>query len=268
MEKKICSKCKEEKELCLFVKRKTSSDGHNRICKNCQKLNREKPENKEKIKLRNKIENEKNKEYFKEYILKNDTKKYKIKYRKKNKEKINELVKKYREKNKEKINKYLSEWRKINKEKTEQYYQKNKEKNKENNKRYIKNNIDKVRERRNKYFRIRRNNDPLFKLSCNLRTLIGISLTNNGYSKKTKSYEILGITFDELLLYFEGLFEDWMSWENYGKYNGEYNYGWDIDHIIPLSTAKNEGEIIKLNHYSNLQPLCCKMNREIKKDNY
>jgi len=264
MEKKNCSKCKEEKELCLFVKRKTSSDGHNNICKNCQKLNREKPENKEKIKLRNKIENEKNKEYFKEYILKNDTKKYKIKYRKKNKEKISELAKKYREKNKEKINKYLSHWRKINKEKTEQYYQKNKE----TNKRYIKNNIDKIRERRNKYFRIRKNNDPLFKLSCNLRTLIGISLTNNGYSKKSKSYEILGLTFDELLLYFEGLFEGWMSWENYGKYNGEYNYGWDIDHIIPLSTAKNEDEIIKLNHYTNLQPLCSKMNREIKKDNY
>lgn len=268
MEKKICSKCKEEKEVCEFVKRKTSSDGHTNVCKICQrsinKILREKPENKEKIKLRNKINYENNKEYFKEYILKNDTKKYKIKYRKKNKEKINELVKKYREKNKEKINKYLSEWRKINKEKTEQYYQKNKE----NNKRYIKNNIDKVRERRNKYFRIRRDNDPLFKLSCNLRTLIGISLTNNGYSKKTKSYEILGITFDELLLYFEGLFEDWMSWENYGKYNGEYNYGWDIDHIIPLSTAKNEGEIIKLNHYSNLQPLCSKMNREIKKNNY
>ena len=44
-------------------------------------------------------------------------------------------------------------------------------------------------------------------------------------------------------------------WENYGLYNGELNYGWDIDHIIPISTAKTEEEIIKLNHYTNLQPL-------------
>ncbi len=38
-----------------------------------------------------------------------------------------------------------------------------------------------------------------------------------------------------------------MSWENMGK--------WHVDHIIPLATAKTEDEVIKLCHYSNLQPL-------------
>ena len=57
-----------------------------------------------------------------------------------------------------------------------------------------------------------------------------------------------------------------MTWENKSKYNGEFNYGWDIDHIIPLSTAKTEEDIIKLNHYTNLQPLCSKINRHIKSD--
>ena len=61
-------------------------------------------------------------------------------------------------------------------------------------------------------------------------------------------------------------FESWMSWENRGLYNGELNYGWDIDHIVPLSSAKKEDDIIKLNHYSNLQPLCSKVNRDIKRD--
>lgn len=64
----------------------------------------------------------------------------------------------------------------------------------------------------------------------------------------------------------ESKFEDWMSWDNQGLYNGELNYGWDIDHIIPISTAKNEEDIIRLNHYTNLQPLCSKVNRDIKRD--
>lgn len=58
-----------------------------------------------------------------------------------------------------------------------------------------------------------------------------------------------------------------MSWENQGKYNGELNFGWDIDHIIPISSAKSEEDILNLNHYTNLQPLCSKVNRDIKKNN-
>lgn len=57
-----------------------------------------------------------------------------------------------------------------------------------------------------------------------------------------------------------------MTWSNYGKYNGELNHGWDIDHIIPISSAKNEIDFFKLCHYNNLQPLCSKVNRDIKKD--
>ncbi len=57
-----------------------------------------------------------------------------------------------------------------------------------------------------------------------------------------------------------------MSWDNYGKYNGELYYGWDIDHIIPSTSANTEDEIYMLNHYTNLQPLCSKINRDIKID--
>lgn len=57
-----------------------------------------------------------------------------------------------------------------------------------------------------------------------------------------------------------------MTWENRGMYNGELNYGWDIDHKIPLATAINEEDIIRLNHYTNLQPLCSYTNRHIKRD--
>ena len=57
-----------------------------------------------------------------------------------------------------------------------------------------------------------------------------------------------------------------MNWNNKGLYNGELNYGWDIDHIVPISSAITEEDIIRLNHYMNLQPLCSKINRDIKRD--
>lgn len=59
-----------------------------------------------------------------------------------------------------------------------------------------------------------------------------------------------------------------MNWNNRGLYNGDFNYGWDLDHIMPLSEAKTPEDIIRLNHYTNLQPLCSKINRDIKKDFY
>ena len=57
-----------------------------------------------------------------------------------------------------------------------------------------------------------------------------------------------------------------MNWNNYGKYNGELDFGWDIDHRIPLFSAKTEEELLKLFHYSNQQPLCSKFNRDIKRN--
>jgi hypothetical protein len=41
---------------------------------------------------------------------------------------------------------------------------------------------------------------------------------------------------------------------------------WDIDHIIPISSAESEDDVIRLNHYTNLQPLCSYTNRYIKRD--
>jgi hypothetical protein len=38
MEKKICYKCKEEKNICEFGKNSSSKDKLNSICKNCDNL--------------------------------------------------------------------------------------------------------------------------------------------------------------------------------------------------------------------------------------
>ena len=43
-----------------------------------------------------------------------------------------------------------------------------------------------------------------------------------------------------------------MSWDNHGE--------WHLDHIIPMASATNEKEVIKLNHYTNFQPLWAEEN--------
>ncbi len=38
-----------------------------------------------------------------------------------------------------------------------------------------------------------------------------------------------------------------MNWDNQGN--------WHVDHIIPLQSSNTKQELIKLCHYTNLQPL-------------
>ena len=67
--------------------------------------------------------------------------------------------------------------------------------------------------------------------------------------KKYKTENILGCSFSDFKIHLESKFESWMTWDNYGLYNGELNYCWDIDHIIPLSSAKTEEDILRLNNH-------------------
>ena len=99
----------------------------------------------------------------------------------------------------------------------------------------------------------------MFQLYCE-GALLKLKLTLN------KTIEILGCSYEDFRIYIESKFECWMTWENHGIYNGELNYGWDIDHIIPLSSVETEEDIIRLNHYTNLQPLCSYTNRYIKRN--
>jgi hypothetical protein len=111
--------------------------------------------------------------------------------------------------------------------------------------------------------------DSLFKLTCAIRSNIKayiIRVQPTRQNKKAKTPVILGCNYFQFREHIEKQFSAGMTWDNYGLYNGELNYGWDIDHIIPLSSAKTEEDILRLNHHQNLQPLCSKVNRYIKKD--
>ena len=155
----------------------------------------------------------------------------------------------------------------------EEKYRKRIRKN-ELNKKYWKNNIDdpefklkQKKKRRENH--LKRMEDPLYKLKVSFSRRLNKLLKRIKANRSTnKPYYLdkLGCSFEEFKIYLESKFEDWMTWENYGLYNGELNYGWDIDHIIPSVTAKTEDDIYNLSHYTNLQPLCSRINRDIKKD--
>jgi hypothetical protein len=133
-------------------------------------------------------------------------------------------------------------------------------------KEYYVNNKKKILNQINIRNKERRSIDPKFKLICNIRSLVNNSFRKNNSLKITKTQNILGCSFQEFKTYLESKFEPWMNWDNRGQYNGEFNYGWDLDHIIPISSANSIEEVIKLHHYTNFQPLCSKINRFHKKN--
>jgi hypothetical protein len=63
--------------------------------------------------------------------------------------------------------------------------------------------------------------------------------------------------------HFEGLFEDWMSWDNYGPYTTEGPRHWNIGHIIPLSKydSSSQADMKRCWSKANLKPQCAKENQ-------
>jgi hypothetical protein len=228
MKTKLCNKCNNEKPLSEMVINKKAKDGFCTICKEC-KANQRRifiENNREMINLKNRSKYNNNKE--KESARKREywtNNKNRLNNEKRGKRSIEEKIKRTN---------YMINYRSLNKE------------------------------RLNSYRRERRNSDELFKLTSNIRTLISNSFRNNGVRKNSKTNQILGCSIANFKEYLESKWELWMNWGNYGSYNGKECFGWDIDHIIPLKTAMNEEDIIKLNHHSNLQPLCSRINRDIK----
>ena len=127
-----------------------------------------------------------------------------------------------KEKQKEYFKKYMVSWRKNNKDKIKAYYMKDNKKRKENSFLHFKDQI---------------------------RHEILRSFKSKGKIKNYHTKDIVGIDLDKLYFYLKK------------TYKNNYGIEWDgiekvhIDHIIPLSTANTEEEIIELCHYTNLQLL-------------
>jgi hypothetical protein len=125
------------------------------------------------------------------------------------------------------------------------YRENNPEKRKKTLKKYYENNKTNI----NKKQVIR--NKKRYKTNYLYRVIHNLRIRTKEYLKQHRSsskfFDTIGCKPNFLREHLEKQFKDGMTWDNYGS--------WHIDHIIPLSSAKNIEEITKLCHYTNLQPL-------------
>lgn len=180
----------------------------------------------------------------------------------------NERNSQYYQHNQEKLRQQSSERRKTN---TGYIKEKNKEWRRNNpnyNKKWREDNLEHIKEYtkewhasnpeyQKEYLKNRRDTDPIHKIIGNLRNLVGQSFKRackGIFRKRTRTQKILGCDFNFFIEYISSKFTESMTLENYGE--------WELDHIIPVSIATNEEEVLKLNHYTNLQPLWKKDNRK------
>ena len=172
-------------------------------------------------------------------------------YYKKNKESRNAYNKQYSEKNRDSIVLQRKQYREENSESRKaamkKWYLENADYAKARAKEYREANRQRMTDWSNQYRKSRMSVDPVYKAAIRIRSLINIKIYCQGYTKKSRTFEILGCTYEFFKEYIESQFTKGMSWDNHGE--------WHLDHKIPIATAATEEDVIRLNYYSNFQPL-------------
>ena len=182
MTTKICSKCKEEKELCDFTKDKRRPDGVTCVCLICRNKTRRDLE---------KTNPEKYKQVRKEYITRK-------------KEEISKQRKWYYENNKNKFQESQKRRRKETPEKFNYYW-----KSEEHRRKRIEQSCKNIRKKLD--------TDGWFRMIKNLRTRLRNYLKQKSYKKEKGFFDIVGIDPQGLKQHIENLFTEGMSWEKMGR---------------------------------------------------
>jgi hypothetical protein len=110
------------------------------------------------------------------------------------------------------------------------------------------------KEKHKNYNRNRLNSNIIFLLSDRVRKNIQSSFKRacgGKVSKNSATVDILGCSLLDFLEHLQSLFTKGMTLENHGN----CEECWHLDHKIPISSAKTEEDVYKLNHYTNFQPL-------------
>lgn len=284
METKICSKCKEEKELTEFGRYRKGNCGYLSICKKCIALYKKKynEKNFERLKNHMKEYGEKNSEKLKDQAKNRyeNTIRKKLIEEKKNHRKTHPITSKvctlcHIEKDISKFgerkgrkSKYMSRCKECIAASRRKYRIENPEIIKNNKKQYkkdlnkisiymrnyYKKNNEKIKKQKREYSQKKRDSNPLYNLKVIVRSRIQKIFKIKNMDKNYKTFDIIGCSPSELKIHIEKQFTEGMSWENH-KF-----FGWHIDHKIPLDFGKTEGDVVKLCHYTNLQPLWWKDN--------
>lgn len=264
-----CTNCKKDKKCSSFHKSLSSKRGYVNYCIECsnEKINtnrRETPEFK-KCSICGIIKSQDN--FDKQSVSRDNldssckqcnSEILKIKYLN-NKQYYLDKNKKSRLRNSHKYKNSNAEYYIKNKERilstAKKYYVKNKNEIKKKRQDYVKTDNFKNNEKRKK-------ENPVYLLKLKLQNLILHEFTKQELKKSKRTAVILDCTMEEFKQHIESQFLNWMNWSNYGNCEtNEYNCSWHLDHIIPISYAKTEEDIILLNHWSNFQPLCSKVNK-------
>jgi hypothetical protein len=139
----------------------------------------------------------------------------------------------------------------INKQ-TKDFYQWNKEQYSEyHKKRYVENKTE-IRAKQREYEKKRLNSDIEFKIKKNLRIRMYCAIRYN--LKSGSAVKDLGCSIDFFKEYIASMFQDGMTWDNYGE--------WHLDHIKPLSlfNLSDRSQYLEAANYKNIQPLWAKDN--------
>jgi len=211
---KKCTKCGVEKPLTEFHNNKSGKDGKLAQCKACKAEYREQHySNPDNVKIRR--EGQK-------------------KYREDNKDLVRERNRKYKEKNPDKV----SAWAK-------KHYASHRDE--VCAKRSAREKKPETRRKRNARTAEYLASNPVADFKYKTRQMLNKAYSRTGVAKTTKALDILGCDFEFLKYWLELTFV-----ENYAI-DIEDDMEIHLDHIIPLSTAKTEEDVIRLNHYTNLQ---------------
>lgn len=152
------------------------------------------------------------------------------------------------------------------------YYHSHIEQKKSYDQEYYATNKAQIISKHNVRDKIKRKENPNFRLRGIISIAIGDALKKNGKSKNgDSSLKYLPYTIQELREYLEAQFEPWMTWDNWGVYNSKTwddndltTWKWQLDHIIPHSTfqyvSMEDQAFRDCWALSNLRPLSAKQN--------
>lgn len=103
--------------------------------------------------------------------------------------------------------------------------------------------------------------DPLFAAKCLARNAVRGAFgrtRKHGFRKGSRTQTLIGCSWQELIDHLAALCYGGMTIDDVLANDGRVH----IDHIVPIATAETEEDVVRLNHYTNLQPLWAEDNLE------